>query len=300
MATAAWSEQATRLAALDSTQRERTLRQWGRYFDSVFEQVYGYLARESELHGEVFAEELRTKGAALIEATALVEPALEQIGLRSAGWPRAQRSIQDRWDDLVRASLVEPRATGGGVDHAAPNKPVHPIHNGETEGDSPSAHADAKGIVSDVGTADAGTVDAGTADAGTVDAGTVDAGTVDAGTVDAGTVDAGTADMEMATLRVSERFWLLRRRMTALETLLKSEDYEKARVVVRDLEETLGAFDVASYFPGLFAPFFELSARYSEALSTYGERDPLRGAALLRLYQSDLGRFMKLRLGEDR
>jgi hypothetical protein len=269
-----WREREVALAALPPGERERLLRQWSRYFDSVFEQIYGFFARESELRTEAFAAELRKVGSSFIDVGGLLEAALTRANLRSTWWQRTFRMASDLVNDAQRSVLSDAacaRVAGG---------------------ESASSSATAGLAINDEG-GEFG------ASAPPPRDGEVLARVEERPETDGALSGTAGADSEVVTLRVSERFWALRRSMTALETLLKKGEYEKARIVARDLEETLGAFDVAGCFPGLFAPLFELSARFSEELSNYGDRDPLRVAALQRLYRSDLGRFLSFPLGED-
>jgi hypothetical protein len=265
MLTDGWQERERSLTAMDAGERERVLRQWSRYFDSVFEQIYVYAARESELRGEAFATELRGAAAALLDVGARIESALTRAQLRSTWWPRTLRILEDRLGNLPPIA-AEPEAAPGDAcasSEGAVVPSVQPSLDAE-----PAANPPAASLSNNVSPPAANPID-------------------------------GVPNGERAILRVSERYWQLLRSLTALEALLKQGDYEKARIIVRDLEEILGAFDVAGFFPGLFAPFFELTAQYSESLSAHHERDPLRGAALLRLYRSDLGRFLSLPLEEE-
>jgi hypothetical protein len=97
-----------------------------------------------------------------------------------------------------------------------------------------------------------------------------------------------------ALLEVSPRFWELQQRLRAFGDLLEGGQFEKARIVARDLGQALEHFDVAGYFPALFAGYFELSARYAEPLSKPEHPESIRGAALSQLYRTDLARFLQL------
>jgi hypothetical protein len=98
-----------------------------------------------------------------------------------------------------------------------------------------------------------------------------------------------------ALLEVSPRFWELSQRLAAFRVLLERRELDKARIVAHELGEVLAHFDVASFFPGLFASYFELSARHADALSG-PELDPVRRANLAQLYRTDLSRFLQLSL----
>lgn len=98
-----------------------------------------------------------------------------------------------------------------------------------------------------------------------------------------------------AELRVSERFWELQRRLSAFDVLLANGEFEKAGIVESDLRESLEHFDVAAFFPALFARYFESCAEHATALARHRpEASALRSSALSRLYRTDLERFLGL------
>ncbi len=97
-----------------------------------------------------------------------------------------------------------------------------------------------------------------------------------------------------AVLEVSARFWELQQRLAAFAELVSSGQFEKAAIVLQDLQQTLEHFDVAAHFPGLFADFFELSARHAEPLSRRREPASARSSALAQLYRTDVTRFIRL------
>jgi hypothetical protein len=98
-----------------------------------------------------------------------------------------------------------------------------------------------------------------------------------------------------AELRVSEHFWELQRRLSAFDVLLANGEFEKAGIVESDLRESLEHFDVAAFFPGLFARYFERCAEHATALAQHRpEPSALRTSALSRLYRTDLERFLGL------
>jgi hypothetical protein len=94
---------------------------------------------------------------------------------------------------------------------------------------------------------------------------------------------------------VSPRCWELERRLAAFDALLARGEYEKAGIVESDLRESLEHFDVAAYFPGLFARYFEGCAAHAERLARH-RPDPgaLRALALSSLYRTDIERFLEL------
>jgi hypothetical protein len=98
-----------------------------------------------------------------------------------------------------------------------------------------------------------------------------------------------------ALLQVSGRFWELNQRLAAFAELLGRREYEKAGIVAADLQKTLDQFDVAAYFPGLFARYFEFCAEHARPLLQHQPDEAgLRSAALARLYRTDLPRFLAL------
>ncbi len=98
------------------------------------------------------------------------------------------------------------------------------------------------------------------------------------------------------TLRVSAQFVQLRQRLAAFNQLLRDGQYARASLVAVDLQRTLEAFDVAAYFPGLFAEFFVGCAEHAAELAQFSaNQDDPRWQALSRLYQTDLHRFLNLR-----
>lgn len=99
-----------------------------------------------------------------------------------------------------------------------------------------------------------------------------------------------------ATLRVSPQFVLLTQRLSAFSELLRDRQYARASLVAVDLQRTLESFDVAAYFPDLFAEFFVGCAEHAAELAQFGASPDDPGwHALNRLYQTDLPRFLKLR-----
>jgi hypothetical protein len=98
-----------------------------------------------------------------------------------------------------------------------------------------------------------------------------------------------------ALLQVSGRFWELDQRLAAFADLLGRREYEKAGIVAADLQRTLDQFDVAAYFPGLFARYFEFCAEHARPLLQHQPDEAgLRSSALSRLYRTDLPRFLAL------
>jgi hypothetical protein len=280
-----WGERETALASLEPKDRERVLRQWTRYFDAVFEQIDAYVARESDLHGEAFAVELRTRSASLVEVCELVEAAWSRGNWRSTWWPRLYRSLNDHWQAALRPEFraMPPGDAPSGLGEVNRAAEASKCKSVQTKHSNESVPVELSSVAHT-------SVDSDVREEATTGVASSAEGTHS---------EVLTADSNVATLRVSERFWVLQRSLGALETLLKSGEYEKARVIVREIEELLQAFDVPSYFPGLFGSFFELSARYSEVLNSHYQRSPQREAALSRLYRSDLGRFLTVTLGED-
>lgn len=104
----------------------------------------------------------------------------------------------------------------------------------------------------------------------------------------------------VASVRVSPQFVQLQQRLAAFGELLREGQYARASLVAADLQRTLEHFDVASYFPDLFAEFFVGSAEHAAELAQFGSSlDDPRWRALHRLYQTDLDRFLNLRLPDE-
>lgn len=100
----------------------------------------------------------------------------------------------------------------------------------------------------------------------------------------------------VALLQVSAHFGELQQRLAAFARLLERREYEKAGIVAADLRETLEHFDVARYFPALFARYFECCAENARQLAEHRpDEGALRSSALSSLYRTDLTRFMELR-----
>lgn len=105
-----------------------------------------------------------------------------------------------------------------------------------------------------------------------------------------------------ALLEVSGRFWELQQRLAAFAELLERREYEKAGIVEADLRKTLERFDVASYFPGLFAQYFGACAEHARQLAEHRpDEGAMRSSSLASLYRTDLRTFLQFpaRAGAD-
>lgn len=118
----------------------------------------------------------------------------------------------------------------------------------------------------------------------------------EAGVEQVANAGSGLATEARALLQVSSHFWELQQRLAAFAELLERREYEKAGIVAADLRATLEHFDVARYFPGLFARYFECCAEHARHLAEHRpDEGALRSSALSWLYRTDLSRFLELR-----
>jgi hypothetical protein len=97
------------------------------------------------------------------------------------------------------------------------------------------------------------------------------------------------------SIEVSTHFRILQTRLLGFDALLRQRQFLRASLVAEDLDRTLGSFDVALYFPRLFAEFFVGLADHAAELAQFDdEQDGARWTALSRLYETDLPRFTRL------
>jgi hypothetical protein len=241
----------TARSRVDSAERESLDRKWGRYFDSVFEQVHTWLASQDELRSDRLTVELDRRAAELQELRRMIDEALPRAQIRCAWWSRSQQLLADLMTKRVSTN-PNPELRHISADSAnAAEKPARP--DAELPESLPPQASSELWSANPTNT---------------------------------------------VSLRVTPRFWELQRSIAALESLLKGSQFEKASIVARDIEETLQSFQVLSYFPGLFAPFFELIARYAEPISRRRDMESVRTSALSQLYRADLARFVDLPLEE--
>ncbi|HTV23322.1 MAG TPA: hypothetical protein VMG12_31755 [Polyangiaceae bacterium] len=273
----AWSALSEALAAKPPGERDKQRRKWARYVDAVFEQLYSWLARERE-------RDERGLALAIAEAASRWSVALEGIerGLAAVALPVARfDGVEQGVRDLARAAEVLLAAEARASEAAAARA-----------GDGAGRAAGGARRVSEVPAARGSVRPAPLVEPandlrhdGRV---SVEA----AGALGERAWDAGAS----AELRVSSRFWELERRLAAFDALLARGEYEKAGIVEADLRESLEHFDVAAYFPGLFARYFEGCAAHAERLARHRpDSGALRASALTRLYRTDLERFLELR-----
>ena len=263
-----WGELARSRELASNQERDKLDRRRGNYLDAVFEQIYFWLARERERAaaelGQAFAPD-RAAWLALVEG---VDTSLARSSSKVSRWGATREALE--------ACLRVP-AAGRAVDEGA--------------GSAAGVAATAAGVATTSGVAPTAGV-ASTAGVAPAAAGLVATPVSAAPPSASPSVAPGGPS---ALLEVSARFWELQRRLGAFGALLDSGQFEKARIAARDLSQALERFDVASYFPSLFAGYFELSARYAEAL-TGPELDSVRSSALAELYRTDLTRFLQLSL----
>lgn len=235
---------------------DKRRRRWARQIDSVFDEIYDHLARE----GEAFERLGRAGQAGTPPFSELCAWPSLVAGVDTAIQARDLRV--GRWSAVREVLLVRaehPASTGSGV----------------PQGEGPVA-------------AEGGCLPAGVAAAAEPMSAESE---LDCAAVEP--LRQATDRSGHATLRVSARYEELERRLASFTQLLQGKQFEKASLVARDLQEQLDAFDVAAFFPDLFAGYFEASAQYAEEIALFLDRQPgLRSQSLLRLYQTDLDRFL--------
>jgi hypothetical protein len=89
---------------------------------------------------------------------------------------------------------------------------------------------------------------------------------------------------------------LLLRKLRLFEQLVAQDSSEdqtvKAAVIARDVEQLLGAFDPAAYFPKLFVPYFRAMTRCADQLAqVMAELEMPRHKSLVQLYHADFDAF---------
>jgi hypothetical protein len=255
-----WPGLEASLEARAPRDRDKQPRKWARYVDAVFEQLHSWLARERE-------RDERRMAAALAEAAPRWSTALDSI---EAGLAAVSLSVGrfDAVERVVRDSLRAAEAAAGAAEGTASAAAAAP--GGARPSSAPRAS------VRPAPASDGGRAPASDA-------------------VAEAESERERASATSAPLRVSPRFWELERRLAAFDALLARGEYEKAGIVESDLRESLEHFDVAAYFPGLFARYFEGCAAHAERLARHRpDRSALRASALTSLYRTDLERFLEL------
>jgi len=272
----AWAGLAASLAERAAREQEKQRRKWARYVDAVLEQTYSWLARERERDERSLAVGLGKASPRWTAAFESIERGLAASALPVGRFDAVERAVRD----LGRLAEAAERALGDAASAGA------------ASGAARSERASVRPVPADSASGAPGDDGArGASGAG----GANGAERVHDG---ARASDAGAA---LTELRVSERFWELERRLAAFDTLLARGEYEKAGIVESDLRESLEHFDVAAYFPGLFARYFEGCAAHAERLARHQpERGALRASALASLYRTDLERFLGLGSPSDR
>lgn len=249
-------------AQIHQGERSKKSRQWNHYFDAVFAQIHDWFARHNELRTAELGAELAARAGELRQRCHDIDQVLVASKLRTGGWMRSR----DLLELLTKGAAVVATEHGPRVESTDSND----------SGGATTMATQVPAVISDApGEANDDLVLVPSPESGDY---------------------ASTGGV--ATLQVSPRFWELQRSIAALDQLLRAGQFEKASIIVADLEETLRAFSVPNYFPSLFAPLFELVARYAEPLLLHGGSDSGRASALMQLYRSDLNRFLKLTLEE--
>jgi hypothetical protein len=243
---------------VSGSEREKLDRRRGSYLDAVFEQIYVWIARERERSAAELAQAFVPERSAWLELVERVDNRVARSSSKVSRWALTREAL----DACLRASEAPA--------HEAEAPATPPVQSEPPVSAAPLSVASLVASTSDPPAAQPV----------------------------AAPVVAIAPALEQATaqLEVSPRFWELSQRLAAFRVLLEGGQIDKARIVAHDLGEVLEHFDVASFFPGLFAGYFELSARHAEALSGAAPLDAVRRAALAQLYRTDLNRFLQLSL----
>jgi hypothetical protein len=254
-----WSGLEASLAARPPREGDKLRRKWARYVDAVFEQLYSWLARARERDerrlGTALAEAAPRWGAAL----GSIERGLAAVSLPVGRFDAVERVVRDSARAAETAAVAAEEAANAAAAgaRAAAAAPRASVRP------APSSEPDRQ----------------------------ISGDGVSAAESERGLPSASAT----TTLRVSPRFWELERRLAAFDALLARGEFEKAGIVEADLRESLEHFDVAAYFPGLFARYFEGCAAHAERLARHRpDRSALRASALASLYRTDLERFLEL------
>ena len=254
-----WSGLEASLAARAPRERDKQRRKWARYVDAVFEQLYSWLARERERDERKLATALAEASPRWNAALESIERGLAAVSLPVGRFDAVERVVRDSARAAEAAAAAEETAgtaaAGARPAGAAPRASVRPPPSSEA-GREPASDASAAAESER---------------------------------------ERPSASAITTPLRVSPRFWELERRLAAFDALLARGEYEKAGIVESDLRESLEHFDVAAYFPALFARYFEGCAAHAERLARHRpDRSALRASALASLYRTDLERFLEL------
>jgi len=254
-----WSGLEASLAARAPRERDKQRRKWARYVDAVFEQLYSWLARERERDERKLATALAEASPRWNAALESIERGLAAVSLPVGRFDAVERVVRDSARAAEAAAAAEETAgtaaAGARPAGAAPRASVRPPPSSEA-GREPASDASAAAESER---------------------------------------ERPSASATTTPLRVSPRFWELERRLAAFDALLARGEYEKAGIVESDLRESLEHFDVAAYFPALFARYFEGCAAHAERLARHRpDRSALRASALASLYRTDLERFLEL------
>ena len=255
-------------ALVSGPERDKLDRRRGSYLDAVFEQAYFWLARERERSAAELARAFVADHVGWLELLDRVD----------AGVARASSKVS-RWA-LTREALEACLRAAEQLAEAAAAAQAPPV-----DGNTPVVATPTSVVPISVAPVPAPSVPVPTV-----------APAPAVAPVQAAPAIEPVATGPTALLEVSPRFWELQQRLAAFRVLLDGAELDKARIVAHDLRELLEHFDVASFFPGLFAGYFELSARHAEVLSGPEPLDSVRRSALAQLYRTDLTRFLQLSL----
>lgn len=248
--------------------QDRAFKKYSSFIEGFFDQLYDEIAYLSESSEEAVAFDVESLGAdgertwqSWNELLTHVEERLESRGLRRARW----ESLKARIEDLLPKA---PPATGASAK-------VGEGSVGDGSVDLPSSETSEESMPSD---------------------GPEKASQETTGSIPPVSQERGARS---ATLRVSPGFWDLMERLRAFDWCLRHKEFEKASLIALDLEQRLNNFEVAGFFPELFAEYFVGTAAYSAELrASAGGQDDVRLQSLKRLYETDLVRF--LQLGSDK
>lgn len=90
-----------------------------------------------------------------------------------------------------------------------------------------------------------------------------------------------------------EELEVFSRKLKVFELLISQNDYLKAAVVARDIDQLIDNFDPLSYFPKLFGKYFSIVAKNVVGLSDQHEKkESLQVKSLEKLYRTDLDMFI--------
>lgn len=90
-----------------------------------------------------------------------------------------------------------------------------------------------------------------------------------------------------------EKMEIFFNKLKMFESLINKNDYVKAALVARDIDQMIENFDPLAYFPKLFSTYFSLLAKHVAALSQqWDNKESLQLKFLEKLYQTDIEKFL--------